>query len=325
MNYYEMPTEQLETLKSSIEEQINDYVGMSFPSLRSDLVTYEIDSIDSDYIMIAANHFFDGIIRDYTVSIFGGVEDDVEYNRYNADYEIIDGGYMSFDRLPKLVRNAVLEIYALYKEFETIDNILDSRSEEEAEEEAEEAINYDEMTTEQLESLIADALGFSGFDYDDAKAKLENDHCILGTRAEEVTEEEEEEEEVAEGEDKGAHIMKRFEVYNAYTVNRDFRYIANALGFTGFKYGHFDDDFKAKLENDGELGDLLEQFEDVESSQFLIYTYTKVKFYKRHEYDILAYLKTYGYDDNDNLQSIEDIMCSRVIAYVTGVLSEYGY
>ena len=119
--------------------------------------------------------------------------------------------------------------------------------------------------------------------------------------------------------------MNRIDVYNAYNVNRDFRYIANALGFRGFDYNHGDDDFRTKLENDVELGDLLEQLEDVESSQFLIYTCTKVKFYERHEYDILSYLKTYGYDDNDNLQSIEDIMCSRVIAYVTGVISEYGY
>lgn len=38
----------------------------------------------------------------------GGVNDDdddgVEYNIYNADEEITDGGYMSFDRLPKDVR-----------------------------------------------------------------------------------------------------------------------------------------------------------------------------------------------------------------------------
>ena len=124
---------------------------------------------------------------------------------------------------------------------------------------------------------------------------------------------------------KGVHTMKRIDAYNAYAVNRDFRYVANALGFTGFDYDHEDDDFKAKLENDDELSDLLEQFEDIGSSQFLIYTCTKVKFYERHEYDILAYLRTYGYDDSDNLQSIEDIMCSRVTAYVTGVLSEYGY
>ena len=119
--------------------------------------------------------------------------------------------------------------------------------------------------------------------------------------------------------------MKTFDAYNAYTVNRDFRYIANALGFRGFDYNREDDDFRTKLENDDELGDLLEQLEDVEFSQFLIYTCTKVKFYERHEYDIIAYLKTYGYDDNDNLNSIEGIMCSRVVAYVTGVLAEYGY
>lgn len=119
--------------------------------------------------------------------------------------------------------------------------------------------------------------------------------------------------------------MKRIDVYNAYAVNRDFRYVANVLGFTGFDYDHEDDDFKTKLENDDELNDLFEQFEDIGSSQFLIYTCPKVEFYNRHEYDILAYLRTYGYDDSDNLQSIEDIMCSRVTAYVTGVLAEYGY
>lgn len=52
--------------------------------------------------------------------------------------------------------------------------------------------------------------------------------------------------------------MNRIDAYNAYNVNRDFRYIANELGFTGFDYDHEDDDFKAKLENDDELGDLLE-------------------------------------------------------------------
>ena len=119
--------------------------------------------------------------------------------------------------------------------------------------------------------------------------------------------------------------MNRIDAYYAYIANNDFRYIANALNFKGFDYYPTDADFKAKLENDDELGDLLEQLEDVEASQFLIYTYTKVKFYERHEYDILSYLKTYGYDDNDNLNSIEDIMCSRVIAYVTSVISEYGY
>ena len=119
--------------------------------------------------------------------------------------------------------------------------------------------------------------------------------------------------------------MNRIDAYNAYTVDRDFRYIANAFDFHGFAYDSEDYDFKEKLEQDEELGDLLEQFEDIESSQFLIYTRTKVEFYERHEHDILSYLKTYGYDDNDNLQSIEDIICSRVVAYVTGVLSEYGY
>ena len=123
------------------------------------------------------------------------------------------------------------------------------------------------------------------------------------------------------------NTMNRIDAYNAYAVNRDFRYVANALGFTGFDYDPEDDDFEESLENDFELGDLLEQFEDIESSQFLIYTYTKTEFYNRHEYDILAYLRTYGYDDDDDddLQNIEDIMCSRVTAYVTGVLSEYGY
>lgn len=120
-------------------------------------------------------------------------------------------------------------------------------------------------------------------------------------------------------------MMNRIDAYNAYIANRDFSYIANALGFYGFDYDDEDADFKAKLENDEDLGDLLEQFEDIESSQFLIYTFLKVKFYERHEYDILSYLKTYGYDDSDNLNSIEDIICSRVVAYATGVLSEYGY
>lgn len=125
--------------------------------------------------------------------------------------------------------------------------------------------------------------------------------------------------------------MKRIDVYNAYNVDHNFRYIANALGFTGFEYEPEDDDFKAKLENDDELGDLLEQFEDIEYSPFLIYTYTRTEFYNRHEYDILDYLENNGYDDNysysDNkeLKSIKDIMCDRVIAYVTDVLSEYGY
>ena len=119
--------------------------------------------------------------------------------------------------------------------------------------------------------------------------------------------------------------MNRIDAYNAYNVNHAFRYIANALNFRGFDYNHEDDDFKTKLEQDEELGDLLDQLEDIESSQFLIYTCTKVRFYERHEYDILSYLRTYGYDDNNNLQSIEDIMCSRVTAYVTGVISEYGY
>ncbi len=120
-------------------------------------------------------------------------------------------------------------------------------------------------------------------------------------------------------------MMNRIDAYDAYTTDRNFRYVANALGFTGFDYGPEDGDFEERLENDNELGDLLEQFEDVESSQFLIYTQMKTEFYNHHEYDILAYLSAYGYDDDDNLQSIEDIMCSRVLTYVTSVVSEYGY
>ena len=151
MNYSDMTTEKLETLKSAIEEKINAYIGMSFASPRSELVTYEIDSVDSDEILINANHFFDGLIRDYTVTIFGGIDDDVEYNRYNADEDIVDGGYMSFDRLPKTVRNAVLEIYALYKEIETINNILNTRAEEE--EEKEEETEEEKETEEELANL----------------------------------------------------------------------------------------------------------------------------------------------------------------------------
>lgn len=119
--------------------------------------------------------------------------------------------------------------------------------------------------------------------------------------------------------------MKRIDAYNAYAVNRDFRYIANALGFTGFDYDHEDDDFKAKLENDDELTDLLDTFKHIEGSQFLMYYRNTTDFYQKHEYDILCYLKTYGYDDNDNLQPLDEIMSSRVTAYVTGVLAEYGY
>ena len=343
MNYYEMTTEQLETLKASIDDKIDSYIGMSFASSRSEYVTYEIDSVDTDEIVINANHDLNGLIRDYTVTISGGVDDDVEYNRYNADEEIIDGGYMSFDRLQKDVHYAVIEIYELYKDLETINNILDDRAEEEPEEEPE------EPEEEPEEVSIADVLGFTGFDYDDAKAKLENDPELddlfettnnilstLGTRAEEEKETEGEVDNLQKTmlrynhsinnqDPKGVHTMNRINSYNAYTVDRDFRYIANALGFHGFAYDDEDYDFRTKLEQDEELGDLLEQFEDIESSQFLIYTYTKVKFYERHEYDILSYLKTYGYDDNDNLNSIEDIMCSRVVAYVTGVISEYVY
>lgn len=181
MSYYEMTTEQLENLKSAIEEKLDTYVGMSFASPRSEYVTYEIDFIDSDEILINANHCYNGLIRDYTVDILDGVNDDVEYNLYNAEEEIVDGGYMSFDRLPKIIRNAVLEIYALYKELEKLDNILDTRAEEEEEEpEEDKEVHY-----------IANVLGFDGFDYDDAKAKLENDDSILGTHAEEEEEEEE--------------------------------------------------------------------------------------------------------------------------------------
>lgn len=121
-------------------------------------------------------------------------------------------------------------------------------------------------------------------------------------------------------------MMNRIDAYDAYTADRKFRNIANALGFTVFNYYPEDNDFEERLENDFELGDLLEQLEDVESSQFLIYTSTKTEFYNRHEYDILDYLKTYDYNDvGGDLQSIEDIMCSRVITYVTSVVSEYGY
>lgn len=129
MKYYEMTTEQLETLKSDIEEKLDGYIGMTFPSTRSEYVTYEIDSIDSDEILINANHYFNGLIRDYIVNIGGGVQDDVEYSKYVDNGDLIDGGYMSFDCLPKIVRNVVLEIYALYKELEKIDNILDTRAE----------------------------------------------------------------------------------------------------------------------------------------------------------------------------------------------------
>ena len=128
MNYFEMTTEQLESLKPSLKEKLDTYVGMSFASPRSEYVTYEIDSVDSDEVLITANHYFNGLIRDYTVTINGGVYDDVEYSRYVDNGDLIDGGYMSFDRLPKIIRNAVLEIYALYKEIEKINNILDARS-----------------------------------------------------------------------------------------------------------------------------------------------------------------------------------------------------
>lgn len=124
-------------------------------------------------------------------------------------------------------------------------------------------------------------------------------------------------------------MMNRIDAYNAYNVNRDFRYIANALGFHGFAYDDDDDedaDFRTKLEQDEELSDLLYQFEDIESSQFLIYTQNTTDFYQKHEHDIISYLKIYGYDDDDYyVRPIEDIICSRVVAYVTGVLSEYDY
>ena len=282
MNYSVMTTEQLETLKSFIEEKLDGYVCLSFMSNRSELVSYEIDSFDSDSIMITANHYFDGLIRDYTVNILGGIDDDVEYNRYNADDEVVDGGYMSFDRLQKNVRQAVCEIYSLCQTLEQINNILDTRSEEDAE---------------------------------DAEEDAEED----------VKEEDVKEEGVKEEEDKGVHTMNRIDAYNAYTVNRDFRYIANALGFSGFDYDDADFDFKAKLENDDKLSDLLEQLDDVESSQLLIYSRNATDFYQKHEYDIISYLKTYGYDDDYHIRSIEDIMCSRVVAYVTGVISEYVY
>lgn len=119
--------------------------------------------------------------------------------------------------------------------------------------------------------------------------------------------------------------MNRIDAYNAYIINRDFRHIANALGFHGFDYDNEDGDFKEKLEQDKKLGDLLEQFEDIESSQFLMYSQNTTDFYQKHEHDIFTYLKTYGYDDDYHMQTIENIMCSRVVAYVTGVLSEYGY
>ena len=282
MNYSVMTTEQLETLKAFLEEKLDGYVCLSFMSNRSELVSYEIDSFDSDSIMITANHYFDGLIRDYTVNILGGIDDDVEYNRYNADDEVVDGGYMSFDRLQKNVRQAVCEIYSLCQALEQINNILDTRSEEDAE---------------------------------DAEEEEEED----------VKEEDVKEEDVKEKEDKGVHTMNRIDAYNAYTVNRDFRYIANALGFSGFDYDDADFDFKAKLENDDKLSDLLEQLEDVESSQLLIYSRNATDFYQKHEYDIISYLKTYGYDGDYHIRSIEDIMCSRVVAYVTGVISEYVY
>ena len=52
MNYSVMTTEQLETLKAFLEEKLDGYVCLSFMSNRSELVSYEIDSFDSDSIMI---------------------------------------------------------------------------------------------------------------------------------------------------------------------------------------------------------------------------------------------------------------------------------
>lgn len=135
MNYFEMTTERLETLRSGIEEQINEYVGMTVASTRSEFVTYEIDSVDTDEILINANHYFNGRIRDYIVNIEGDIDDDVEYSKYTDNGDLIDGGYMPFHRLPKTIRNAVISIYELYRDLETIDNILDARAEEEEEEE----------------------------------------------------------------------------------------------------------------------------------------------------------------------------------------------
>lgn len=119
--------------------------------------------------------------------------------------------------------------------------------------------------------------------------------------------------------------MKRIDAYRAYNENYDFALIADALGFEGFDCKEDDPDFEEKLEQDDELTDLLDTFKHIEGSQFLMYYRNTTDFYQKHEYDILCYLKTYGYDDNDSLQPLDEIMSSRVTAYVTGVLSEYGY
>lgn len=175
MNYSNMTTEKLESLLTTLEEKINGYVGMSFMSPRSDLVSYEIDSFDSDSILINANHFFDGLIRDYTVNILGGVYDDVEYNHYNGDGDCVDGGHMSFDRLPKIIRNAVLEIYALYKEIEKINSILDARAEEEEEEDSEEDAEEDAgVNTMKIEK-------FNKYDH----TAKDNKYCVVLSNFEE--------------------------------------------------------------------------------------------------------------------------------------------
>lgn len=135
MNYSAMSTEKLEALQASLEEKTVEYSGMSFVSPRSELVSYEIDFVGFEDVLINVNHYYKGLIRDYTVTILDGVQDDVEYNRYNEDGECIDGGYMSFDRLPKDVRKAVCELSSIYEELEKIGNILDARAEEEEEEE----------------------------------------------------------------------------------------------------------------------------------------------------------------------------------------------
>ena len=191
MNYCEMTTEQLETLKADIEEKLDAYVGMTFASPRSEYVSYEIDSVDADEIVINANHDLNGLIRDYTVTISDGVDDDVEYNLYNAEEEIIDGGYMSFDRLPKDVRNAILEISSLYKDLEKINNILEARAEEETEEDAE---DYEKL--ESLHSSLKEKFEDLESLYSTIEEKFEglkNSFSILKARAEESKEEEGEE------------------------------------------------------------------------------------------------------------------------------------
>ena len=190
MNYSDLTTEKLESLKSSIEERLDTYVGMSFASPRSEFVTYEIDSVASDEVVITANHFFDGLLRDYTVTIDRGVDDDVEYNLYNTDEEIVDGGYMSFDRLPKDVRNAVCEISSLYKEIEKLDNILNTRAEESEEDAEEEKFEELESLYSNIEEKFEDLESL----YSAIEEKFEglkNSFSILKNRAEESEEEEE--------------------------------------------------------------------------------------------------------------------------------------